>query len=60
MVGTGGDSHFPLGPRIANSEVANSATFGVLQLTLEQAGYRWEFIPVQGKTFTDSGSGSCH
>jgi len=60
VVGTGGDSHFPLGPRIANSEVANSATFGVLQLTLEQAGYRWEFIPVQGKTFTDSGSGSCH
>src|SRR5437660_6438426 len=60
VVGTGGDSHFPLGPRIANSEVANSATFGVLQLTLEQAGYRWEFIPVQGKAFTDSGGGSCH
>jgi acid phosphatase type 7 len=60
VVGTGGDSHFPLGPPIANSEVANSATFGVLRLTLEPAGYHWEFIPVPGKTFTDAGSGSCH
>ena len=60
VVGTGGDSHYPLGPRLANSEVANSATFGVLKLTLEPAGYRWEFIPVAGKTFTDSGSGACH
>ena len=60
VVGTGGDSHYPLGPRRANSEVSNSTTFGVLKLTLEPAGYRWEFIPVAGKTFTDSGRRACH
>jgi len=59
-VGTGGKSHYPLGPGIANSEVRNNDTFGVLKLTLRPAGYDWEFIPVEGGTFTDSGTGSCH
>ncbi len=31
-----------------------------LRLTLHSTGYEWEFIPVAGKTFTDSGSGTCH
>jgi hypothetical protein len=45
---------------IANSEVRNSTTHGVLKLTLHGSGYEWEFIPVAGKTFADSGSGNCH
>jgi hypothetical protein len=42
-----------------NSEV-RTATFGVLKLTLKSSGYDWQFIPVAGQSFTDSGSGSCH
>jgi acid phosphatase type 7 len=58
--GTGGKNHTPLGAPIANSEVQNDRTFGVLELTLRPDGYDWKFIPETGKTFTDSGSGTCH
>lgn len=60
VVGTGGRSHYPLGSAAANSEVRDTDTFGVLKLTLLPHGYTWEFIPVQGKTFRDSGAGVCH
>jgi adhesin/invasin len=60
VVGTGGTDLRGMNPLIANSEVANSDTHGVLKLTLHGSGYEWEFIPVAGQTFTDSGSGSCH
>jgi len=60
VVGTGGKNHTPLGEPIANSEVQNDWTFGVLELTLRPNGYDWRFIPETGKTFTDSGSGTCH
>src|SRR5207247_2291183 len=35
-------------------------TYGVLKLTLSSTGYTWNFIPVAGQSFTDSGSGTCH
>jgi hypothetical protein len=44
----------------ANSAVRNGAAFGVLKLTLRQNGWDWQFIPIQGQGFTDSGSGTCH
>jgi len=59
VVGTGGRSHDPLGFALANSEVRNTDTFGVIKLTLTPGHYTWEFIPEEGKTFTDSGSGEC-
>ena len=59
VVGSGGRSHYEFGPPIANSEVRNSDTYGVLKLALHSTGYDWEFIPQEGKTFTDSGSASC-
>jgi acid phosphatase type 7 len=31
-----------------------------LKLTLHPGSYEWKFVPVAGKTFTDSGSDSCH
>ena len=34
--------------------------FGVLKLTLHAKSYDWEFIPEAGKTYADSGTGSCH
>jgi hypothetical protein len=60
VVGTGGTELRGMNPPIANSEVQNSNTHGVLKLTLHGSGYEWEFIPVAGQTFTDGGSGSCH
>jgi hypothetical protein len=60
VVGTGGRSHYGLGTRQPNSEVSNGTTYGVLKLTLSSGGYSWEFIPVAGASFRDSGSGQCH
>jgi hypothetical protein len=60
VVGTGGRSHYDFGPIEPNSQVRNNDTFGVLALTLHPASYEWEFVPEAGKTFTDSGSTSCH
>jgi len=59
VVGTGGAEQYGFGPPLANSEVRNADTFGVLKLTLHLTGYDWEFIPVAGKTFTDSGTAAC-
>jgi hypothetical protein len=60
VVGTGGRSHYTGFNKIANSEVFNGSTWGVLKLTLGSGTYSWQFIPVAGATFTDSGSGQCH
>jgi hypothetical protein len=60
VVGTGGKSHRLFGIHKPNSEVRNDDTYGVLKLTLKPNGYDWEFLPEAGKSFTDSGSGSCH
>ncbi|HEU5260817.1 MAG TPA: invasin domain 3-containing protein, partial [Gemmatimonadales bacterium] len=61
VIGTGGaDLRGFRATPMANSEVRNSDTFGVLKLTLHATGYNWEFVPVAGQTFTDSGSGACH
>jgi hypothetical protein len=60
VVGTGGRSHYAFGTIRTNSQARNSDTNGVLKLTLHAASYDWQFVPEAGKTFTDSGSGSCH
>jgi hypothetical protein len=60
VVGTGGASHYGFGKARPNSEVRNSTAFGVLKLTLSVNSYTWQFVPVSGQTFTDSGTGTCH
>lgn len=60
VVGTGGRSHYSRGIVKANSEVFNGTTYGVLKLTLSPGSYAWQFVPVSGGTFTDSGTGRCH
>jgi Calcineurin-like phosphoesterase len=60
VVGTGGKNHRPFGETKPNSEVRDSTAFGVLKFTLKPNGYDWQFIPEAGKSFTDSGSGTCH
>ena len=59
VAGTGGKNHRPFATPLPTSEVRNADTFGVLKLTLHTNGYDWEFLPEAGKTFHDSGSGSC-
>ena len=60
VIGTGGKSHYEFGTILPTSQVRNSSAFGVLKLTLRTTGYDWQFVPVAGSTFTDSGSTSCH
>ena len=59
VIGTGGRSHYSFGRPIANSAVRNSGTYGVLKLTLHSNSYTWEFIPIAGETFRDSGTAPC-
>jgi hypothetical protein len=59
-VGTGGRSHYTFGTIQPNSEVRDATSYGVLKLTLHATSYDWQFVPVAGATFTDSGTGSCH
>ena len=60
VVGTGGASHYGFGSALASSEVRNSSTYGALKLTLNSSSYNWQFVPIAGSTFTDSGSANCH
>ena len=59
VVGTGGYSLYDLGARQPNSEVFENRTWGVIRFTLKRASYEWEFVPIDGQTFRDSGTGAC-
>ena len=58
--GTGGKSLYGFGTSKPNSQVRNNSATGLLKLTLRADGYEFKFLPVAGKSFTDSGSGTCH
>ncbi|OWW19209.1 metallophosphoesterase family protein [Noviherbaspirillum denitrificans] len=60
VVGTGGAELTPLRFRRSHSEASDNSTFGVLKLVLKEAGYEWEFIPVEKGGFTDRGAALCH
>jgi acid phosphatase type 7 len=60
VVGTGGKSLYPLGTPLPTSEVRNDTTYGVLKLTLHPDSYDWQFVPVEGGSFADSGTANCH
>lgn len=60
VVGTGGAEHYGFAATLPNSEVRDRVTFGVLKLTLNPGSYAWQFVPIAGATFTDSGIASCH
>jgi hypothetical protein len=59
VVGTGGKNHYAATDPVANSEIIETGTFGVLQLTLRPDGYDWKFVPEAGATFADAGSAAC-
>ena len=60
VAGTGGAGLYRFTTAIANTEAYSVDANGVLKLTLGAGTYTWEFIPVTGKTYSDSGSGVCH
>ncbi|MCP2327730.1 hypothetical protein HDA40_006237 [Hamadaea flava] len=60
VVGTGGASHYGFDRVRPHSVVRNEDTYGVLKLALRPDSYAYQFMPVTGKSFTDSGSGTCH
>ena len=60
IVGTGGASLLGFSTVRANSEIRQAGVFGVIKLTLRSDGYAWDFIPIEGQTFRDSGEGKCH
>jgi hypothetical protein len=59
VAGTGGYGLYALGTLQPNSQTYSSS-FGVLKLTLHATSYDWQFMPISGYTYTDSGSTSCH
>jgi hypothetical protein len=58
LVGTGGVGAYPLQPD-SRRDAAGTGIFGVLRLTLNRDSYDWQFLPAQGTTFSDSGTGAC-
>jgi hypothetical protein len=50
---------YAVGATRPNSEV-HGGDWGVLKLTLLADRYEWEFVPVVGASFQDSGVSACH
>ena len=59
IAGTGGVTPYQRVRVAPNSERLHEA-WGVLKLTLHSNSYNWEFVPVGGAQFSDSGTGPCH
>lgn len=60
IVGTGGHFLSGFGEIAPNSQIRNGETHGALKMTLHPESYEWEFLPVEGESFTDSGSAGCN
>jgi hypothetical protein len=60
VVGTGGTTlrAFDVAAH-PNTAVRDSTTHGVLKLTLHPTSFDWNFVPIAGGPFTDSGSRDC-
>ena len=59
IVGTGGYHLYDRARHQPNSEVFENHTWGVLKFTLKSGGYDWQFVPIAGQSFRDSGSATC-
>jgi len=60
VAGTGGAALRGWGTPAPHSALRNNDTWGLLKFSLYPGRYQWEFLPVAGQSFTDSGSGTCH
>jgi len=59
IVGTGGAPLYTFNVPLPTSQARDDTSHGVLKLTLRHDTYDWQFVPVAGDQFTDSGSGAC-
>jgi hypothetical protein len=53
----GGDQKGPDEPRVQAKKIGAP---GVLKLELGSGFYKWKFVPVAGRNYTDSGRARCH
>ena len=60
IVATGGAALDNNNTHAANSQAWQASTLGVLKVTLHSGSYDWQFVPVAGGTYNDSGTGNCH
>lgn len=60
VVGTGGSGLYEMKALKKNSKAAQDKELGVLKLVLKEDGFDWQFLPVAGGSFADSGSQACH
>lgn len=59
VVGSGGKNHQSNRAAQPNSEIRNPTDFGVLEMDLGAASYRWQFV-AEGSRVLDAGANSCH
>jgi hypothetical protein len=62
VAGTGGapggsEIYYDQAPGV---EKVETGTSGVLRLDLSAGSYSWRFVHIEGQSFIDSGTGSCH
>jgi hypothetical protein len=60
VVATGGGALDNNNTHAPNSQAWQASTLGDLKVTLHPGSYDWQFVPVAGGTYNDSGTGSCH
>ena len=60
VVGTGGRDFTGRAWNAPNSQTWQNNTFGVLKLTLKSTSYDWQFLPIAGSSWSDSGTANCH
>ena len=59
IVGTGGAGHYAFETVRPGSQVRNNTSFGVIVVRLGARSFSWQFRPVRGHSFTDSGTDGC-
>jgi hypothetical protein len=60
VVGTGGAGGGAFPTTQPYSVVRQANAIGIIEITLHAASYDFTFLSIPGRTFTDSGSGTCH
>ena len=60
VVGTGGAGGGAFPTTQPYSVVRQANAIGIIEITLHAASYDFKFVSIPGRTFTDSGSGTCH
>jgi hypothetical protein len=61
IVGSGGTNNLYNFPNIKNNSVVRyNESQGIIKFTLYSKSYEWKYIPIEGFSFSDKGSGWCH